>query len=67
MRGDRTERPLERPGEGRLYITATGETRRGETVQNGYWRKQVREDSTEWPPERPGIGRQYRMATGETE
>jgi len=60
------ERPLERPGEGRQYSKATGETRRGEMVQKGYCRNQVRGDSTEWPLESPGEGRQYSTATGET-
>jgi len=47
---------MERPGEGKEYITATGETRGGEIVQNGHWRDQVRGDSTELPLERPGEG-----------
>jgi len=65
VRKDKTGRPLEQPGEGRQYKTAIGETRGGETVQNGHRRNQVREHSTEQPMEIPDEGKQYRTATGE--
>jgi len=66
VRGDTTERPLERPGEGRQYKTTTAETRYGETLQNSLWKDQVSGDTIERPLERPVMGRQYRMAHRKT-
>jgi len=57
---------LEYPGKWRQKRTATGETRRGETTQNGHWRDQDRLYSREQTLDKPDEGTHYRMATGET-
>jgi len=57
---------MEKPGEGKEYITATGEIIGWEILQNGHWRDQGRGENTERPLERTGEGRQYRTSTGET-